>query len=409
MFTIDDGTNVPVKVWLKDESKLQDTCREQAEHLARLPFLYKWACLMPDSHAGAGMPIGGVIACKDVIIPNAVGVDIGCGMNFVATNIKVSDIRDIQTGNGSMIQSIIGDIMRNVPVGKDKFKKAQESHVIDTAKENIDKYNKVEELLYLIDDAYYHVGTLGGGNHFIELQEDQDGYLCIMLHSGSRKLGAEICRHFWKVAVANKEQYGSTVPEDYHLDFLPVDSEQGQNYINWMLLAMDYAEENRDAMMKSVMESVKAKIEKFTDLEVSYSDYINCHHNYAALENHYGEDVWVHRKGAIRIMEGEKAVIPGAMGSYSYVVEGRGNIESFNSASHGAGRNYSRTEAMEKFSVEQVIVDLKEKNIILGKKKKTDVPEESRFAYKDIDEVIAEELDMITPIRKLFTVGVVKG
>lgn len=400
---------VPIKVWLSGQDKMQEKCIEQAENLARLPFLHKWVCLMPDTHAGAGMPIGGVIAAKDAVIPNAVGTDIGCGMVFAATDIPVSEIKDIQTGNGTMIQSLIGDLMRSIPVGREKFKKIKESQVIDDAKKDLTKYESAPELLPLLDEAYFQIGTLGGGNHFIELQEDQDGKLCLMLHSGSRNLGVEICRYFRELAESNAKKWGSTVPEDVCLAYLPTDTAEGQSYLAWMNLAVDYAFENRARMLAVAKETVKTKIEKFYDAKVTFSDELNCVHNYASLEHHYGADVWVHRKGAIRIREGELAVIPGAMGSYSYVVEGKGNPESFDTASHGAGRNYSRTAAVETFSVQDVIVDLKEQGIILGKRKKTDVAEECRFAYKDIDEVMAQQTDMVTPVRKLKTVGVIKG
>ncbi len=172
---------------------------------------------------------------------------------------------------------------------------------------------------------------------------------------------------------------------------------------------LDYAFENRERMLEKVCDVVKAHIERYAGLTVSFTDKINCHHNYAALENHYDANVWVHRKGATRVRLGERAVIPGAMGSYSYVVEGKGNAESFYTSSHGAGRAYSRTGAMNAFTTEQVMVDLKEQGVILGKRKKNDVAEECRFAYKDIDEVMAQQTNIVTPIRKLKTVGVVKG
>lgn len=410
MFVLyDENTKFPVKVWLKEKSDLEENCLEQAYHLANLPFIHKWVCLMPDTHAGKGMPIGGVIAAKDVIIPNAVGVDIGCGMVFAATNVKVEEIKDIQTGNGTMIQSIVGAIMRAVPVGTMKHKQPQVSKVLDLAKKEMDKYETNQELLYLIDEGYYQVGTLGGGNHFIELQEDEDGYLCIMIHSGSRHLGKEICDYFHKMARELNNIWYSSVPETYRLAFLPINMPQGRQYVNWMQLAMDYAFENRASMLGAVCDVVKTQIKKFTDITVEFNSEINCHHNYAAIENHYGENVWVHRKGATRVREGELAVIPGAMGSYSYVVKGKGNPETFCTSSHGAGRNYSRSGAMAAFTTEQVMVDLKEQGIVLGKHKKNDVAEECRFAYKDIDMVMEQQKDLVTPIRKLKTVGVVKG
>lgn len=410
MFVLnDENTKFPVKVWLEDQTKLEGNCLEQAYHLSGLPFLHKWVCLMPDTHAGKGMPIGGVIAAKDVIIPNAVGVDIGCGMDFIPTNIRMEDIRGIQTGNGSLIQAMIGSIMRAVPLNAERYKEPQKSDVLDQAKQEIGKYEKDPELLPLIEDGYYQVGSLGGGNHFIELQEDQEGYLCIMIHSGSRHLGKAVCDYFHTKARELNRMWYSEVKEEYRLAFLPVRSEEGQQYIHWMNLSMDYAFENRARMLDKTCAIVKELIEKHTSQTVEFGEEINCHHNYAALENHYDANVWVHRKGATRVREGELAVIPGAMGSYSYVVEGKGNKESFCTSSHGAGRNYSRSGAMQAFSTEQVMVDLKEQGVILGKRKKNDVAEECRFAYKDIDEVMAQQMDMVTPIRKLKTVGVVKG
>lgn len=364
---------------------------------------------MPDTHTGKGMPIGGVIAAKDVIIPNAVGVDIGCGIDYIPTNIRMEEIQDIQTGNGSIIQAIIGNIMRTIPLNTERYKKPQESEVLDRAKQESDYYEKNPELVPLIEDGYFQVGSLGGGNHFIELQEDEEGYLCIMIHSGSRHLGKAICDYFHERARELNRKWYSQVEEEYRLAFLPVDSEEGQQYIRWMNLALDYAFENRAHMLEKTCTIVKEVIEKHTELKVKFGDEINCHHNYAALENHYDANVWVHRKGATRVRAGELAVIPGAMGSYSYVVEGKGNPESFCSSSHGAGRNYSRSGAMKTFSVEKVMVDLKEQGIILGKRKKNDVPEECRFAYKDIDQVMAQQADLVTPVKKLKTVGVVKG
>ena len=180
-------------------------------------------------------------------------------------------------------------------------------------------------------------------------------------------------------------------------------------YIRWMNLAMDYAYENRQRMMERVMELLVRQMKKHAGVDVTFGEIINCHHNYAAIENHYGENVWVHRKGATRARKGEIAVIPGAMGSYSYVVEGLGNLESFCSSSHGAGRAYSRKGAMEAFTAEQVILDLRERQVVLGKQKKNDVAEECRFAYKDIDQVMEQQKDLVRPVKKLRTVGVVKG
>lgn len=410
MFVIyNENTKMPIRVWLDDIEKIEDSCLEQAYHLANLPFLHKWVCLMPDTHTGMGMPIGGVIAAKDVIIPNAVGVDIGCGMNFMSTNIKVDDIREITTGNGTLIQAMISDMMRNIPVGFASHKEKQASRVLDRALEQAELYCTSTELFPLIEDAYYQVGTLGGGNHFIELQEDQDGYLGIMIHSGSRHFGKRICDvYHGKARVLNTMWY-SQVPDAYRLAFLPVESEEGKEYITWMNLALDYAFENRERMMQRAKEVVEAKIARFLGQTVGFQEEINCHHNYASLENHYEKNVWVHRKGATRVREGELAVIPGAMGSYSYVVKGKGNPESFCSSSHGAGRAYSRKGAMEAFSCEQVMGDLREQGVVLGKRNKSDVAEECRFAYKNIETVMENQSDLVEVVKRLKTVGVIKG
>ncbi|MDE6593516.1 MAG: RtcB family protein [Oscillospiraceae bacterium] len=398
----------PIKIW--GEKMNEDSgCMEQAKNLSRLPFAHKWVALMPDNHKGKGMPIGGVIACEGAVIPNAVGVDIGCGMGFVQTNIPVKALRETDMGSGSLLQMIIGDILRNIPTGFSRHGKAQESVVLDRAKNEMDKYENNPELIKIISEGYFQVGTLGGGNHFIELQEDDEGMCGIMLHSGSRNFGFNIGNYFNQKAAELNEKWHTAVAPEWRLSFLPVDSDEGRQYLDWMRLAMDFAYENRAAMLKNVKEIFAAKVEKYTEMTAEFSGEINCHHNYASLENHYGKDVWVHRKGAVSAREGEMGIIPGSMGSYSYITKGLGNPESFMSSSHGAGRLYSRTAAVKEFPVEKVIVDLKERGVILGKHKKSDVAEESRFAYKDIDSVMENQRDLTEAVKRLFTVGVVKG
>ena len=305
MFVIyNENTKFPIKIWLEDEKQLEESCLEQAYHLSQLPFLHKWVCLMPDTHTGKGMPIGGVIAAKDVIIPNAVGVDIGCGMDFIPTNIHMEDIRRIQTGNGTLIQAIVGNIMRTIPLNTERYKTPQESKVLDQANQELEKYEKDRELLPLIEDGYFQVGSLGGGNHFIELQEDEEGLLCIMIHSGSRHLGKAVCDYFHTKARELNRLWYSEVKDEHCLSFLPAASAEGQQYIHWMNLAMDYAFENRACMLNKTCAIVKELIEKHTDCTVEFGEEINCHHNYASLEHHYDADVWVHRKGATRVRQG---------------------------------------------------------------------------------------------------------
>lgn len=410
MFTIKNKKmKFPIKVWLKNRNQMEDGCLEQALHLADMPFIHKWVSLMPDTHQGMGMPIGGVIAAKSVVIPNAVGVDIGCGMAYVGTNIKVADLREISTGNGSFIQTLVGDILRNIPVGFSRHKTKQVCASLDKAAAEMDKYVTNPRLAAEIESGYYQAGTLGGGNHFIEIQESDDGLLGIMIHSGSRNFGKQICDYYHNAARLLNEKWYAPIPDEWRLAFLPVDSEEGKQYINWMNLALDFAYENRALMLKATQNILDRMMKKHVNTDYKYTDEINCHHNYAAIEHHYDANVWVHRKGATRARAGEKAVIPGAMGSYSYIVEGLGNAESFCSSSHGAGRQYSRKGAMEAFTTEQVMCDLKEKGVILGKNNKADVAEESRFAYKNIDEVMNNQKDLVKAVTRLKTVGVIKG
>lgn len=411
MFVISDlqDQKYPIKVWLSDRDEIEGACLTQIHNLSRLPFLHKWIALMPDVHAGKGMPIGGVIAADGVIIPNAVGVDIGCGMAFLQTNIEAKLLTNTMTKSGSLLQCIIGDILRNVPVGFAHHKDKQQCKAVDEALLNVDKYKFVDKLIPEIENGYYQVGTLGGGNHFIELQTDDEGLVCIMLHSGSRRLGHQICDHFHNAARELNTKWNSSVPDEYRLAFLPVDTEEGQSYINFMNMALTFAQENRARMLDKVTELFTRWCERNLGLTPEYSNLINCHHNYAALEDHYGKNVWVHRKGAIRVRDGELGIVPGAMGSYSYIVSGKGCPESFNSCSHGAGRRLSRTKAKETYSVEQVILDLKETGVVLGKNKKSDVAEECRFSYKDIETVIANEAELIDVVKRLSTLGVVKG
>lgn len=411
MFEIKDleEQRYPVKVWLSDRSEIEEGCLEQIHNLSRLPFLHKWVALMPDVHTGKGMPIGGVIATEGVIIPNAVGADIGCGMAFLQTNIEAKLIIETMTKSGSLLQCIIGDILRNIPVGFNHHKQKQECKAVDEALSNIERFTFAEPLLKEIEGGYYQVGTLGGGNHFIELQTDDEGLMCIMLHSGSRHLGSKICDYFHGIARELNAKENFPVPDYYRLAYLPIDTIEGQSYTNYMNMALDFAYENRARMMDKVMALFTRWCERNLNQTPEYSNLINCHHNYAALENHYGKDVWVHRKGAIRAGAGDAGIIPGAMGSYSFIVSGKGNEESFLSCSHGAGRRLSRSKAKETYSVEEVMLDLKETGVVLGKTKKSDVAEECRFSYKDIQSVIANEEDLITVVKRLKTLGVVKG
>ena len=415
MFTLYEPSEqkVPIKIWLENTSQLDKNCLEQAKNLANLPFAYQHIALMPDAHAGYGMPIGGILAAEEMIVPNAVGADIGCGMAIVQTNIPVEILITAETPDGILAQSIVNTILRSIPNGYEKHKRKQASNVVRQFSwylEEQEKAGPTKELAYVLDEAYFQVGTLGGGNHFIELQTDEEGFLGVMVHTGSRNVGDAVCRYFDEKAKQLNMQQHSPVPPEWNLAYLPTESDIGKEYIRWMEFAMAFAKENRAKITGIVIEIIRRLVAEYADFTgIEVSEPIDCHHNYAAYEEHAGKLVWVHRKGAIRVREGEWGIIPGAMGASSYLVKGKGNQESFQSCSHGAGRQMSRKEAMETFSVEDTILDLESKGIFLGKTRKRDIGEEARFAYKDIDFVIANELDLIEPIRKLETLGVVKG
>lgn len=414
---VKNENRVPIKIWLPSIEYVEESCLEQANNLSNLPFVFKHVALMPDTHSGYGMPIGGVLATKDVIIPNAVGVDIGCGICYVQTNIPSTLLREAKTPEGSLLETVIKTILQNIPTGFAHHSKKQSCYTLEKAKQrlndDIDYFKlmiKAAQAFDEIEAGFYQVGTLGGGNHFIELQEDENGMVAIMIHSGSRNFGYKICNRFNLMAKELNEMWFSQVPSEWQLSFLPLYSDVGMAYKAWMDLALDFAKENRNKIMTKVKEIFFNLIKKhtgFTDIEISME--VNAHHNYAAIENHFGENVVVHRKGAIRVREGELGIIPGAMGSYSYIVEGLGNPESFFSCSHGAGRLMSRAAALEKFTPNEVIEELNSDGVILGKTDIKDVAEECKGAYKDIDFVISQELDLVKPIKKLKTIGVVKG
>lgn len=401
MFTIYDKAvqQKPIRVWLESRDQLEEGCLQQAVNLSNLPFVRHWVALMPDTHQGYGMPIGGVAALKDVIIPNAVGVDIGCGVAFAETSVHKS-----QAGEGDF-KSLVKGIMDRVPLGFDHHKVPQKSEVLDRELgERGKEYRRIPELVEEIYNGYYQVGTLGGGNHFIEIQEDQQGKLCIMVHSGSRNFGYKIANYFNHLAREFNKRADIRVPESYQLAYLPVDSREGQEYILWMTLALKFARENR----QRILDVVKGLMEKRFP-GIRFSNEINAHHNYASLETHFGEELWVHRKGAIRAGKGELGIIPGSMGSFSYIVEGLGNPESFCSCSHGAGRVMSRNEAKQSFSKKEVVEDLKKLGVYIGAPKKSQLVDECRFAYKDIDFVISQQSDLVRPVKKMKTLLVVKG
>ncbi len=380
----------PVFSWCDEP---EEGALAQARNVANLPFIFRHVCLMPDTHQGYGMPIGGVIACKDNIIPNAVGVDIGCGMCTVQTTYKGIPPRDL-------LKNILQAVRQSIPLGVGQGHKlpADESGMPD------------QERTGFIDNIYtlarHQLGTLGSGNHFIELQADEDENLWIMVHSGSRRLGHTICSHYNKTAKNFHQKKGQETPGD--LAWLPVDSPEGRAYIIDMKYAISYAFSNRQKMMYMMMDIVKNCFSKYAREEVGFGDMINIHHNYANLENHFHRNVWVHRKGATSAKAGEMGIIPGSQGTHSYIVQSKGNVESFMSCSHGAGRRLSRKKAINELDLAEEIRAMDDKGIIHAIRNRKSL-DEAPGAYKDINTVMEEQKDLVDIMVKLFPLAVIKG
>ena len=372
-----------IKSWCENP---EEGAIEQAKNLASLPFIYKHIALMPDTHQGYGMPIGGVIATDGIVIPNAVGVDIGCGVLAVKTNIK-----DLPKGK---LKDILNSIKEVVPVGFNHHQKPQnKKHIPD----NWEKLNIVNQE---IDNMLLQVGTLGGGNHFIEIQQDTEGFIWFMLHSGSRNLGYKIANYYNNIAKKLNKKWFSVVSNKIDLAFLPIDTQEGQDYIKEMNYALEFAKSNRELMSARIKESFLKHI------NCAFTDEINIHHNYARLENHYGKNVWVHRKGATSARENETGIIPGSQGSKSYIVRGLGNKESFMSCSHGAGRKMGRRQAIKELNLEE---EQKKMKGILHSVNSINQLDESVGAYKNIDVVIQEQKDLVEIVTALTPLGVIKG
>ncbi|MCR4769895.1 MAG: RtcB family protein [Bacteroidaceae bacterium] len=383
--------NHPVKIWTDN---VDEKAMEQIENLATLPFLFHHLAIMPDVHAGMGMPIGGVLACRDAVIPNAVGVDIGCGMCAVKTNWKVSDI-PIEV----LRKKIMRGIRERIPLGMNHHKRAQDEKYLPEGYD-IDKLEVVKLRQHSIR---YEVGTLGGGNHFIELQKDEEGTLWIMIHSGSRNLGKQVGDFYNKIAATLNERWYSVVSPEIRLPFLPRETSEFGKYWNEMMYCIDFALCNRKLMMERIEEVLADTLNG-----IEFEPMINIAHNYAAIENHFGQNVIVHRKGATLAREGVIGIIPGSQGTASYIVEGLGNPDSFCSCSHGAGRLMSRTMAIKTLDMRQEVEQLEAKGIVHAIRSQDDMQEASG-AYKDIEEVIANEADLVKVKTRLLPVAVIKG
>lgn len=383
--------NRPVKIWT---DKVEESAMSQIENLTTLPFLFHHLAIMPDVHAGKGMPIGGVLACKDVVIPNAVGVDIGCGMCAVETNLKASEIPA-----EVLRKKIMRGIRRRIPLGKNHHKELQDEKLLPKGFD-IDKMEIVKRRQHAIR---YEIGTLGGGNHFIELQKDEEDTLWIMIHSGSRNLGKQVGDYYNEIAAKLNERWYSAVSPEVHMPFLARQTQEFDMYWNEMQYCVAFALCNRKLMMERIEEIIADSIK-----EVEFEPMINIAHNYAAIEHHFDSDVIVHRKGATLARKGVTGIIPGSQGTASYIVEGLGNPESFCSCSHGAGRLLSRKSAIETLDLQQEIAMLEAKGIVHAVRSRDDLQEASG-AYKDIDEVIANEADLVKVKTKLLPVAVIKG
>ncbi|MCL2843102.1 MAG: RtcB family protein [Oscillospiraceae bacterium] len=362
---------------------------EQAKNIAQLPFAHQHIALMPDTHQGYGMPIGGVLAAVDTIIPNAVGVDIGCGMLACKTTLQ-----DIRQGE---IRKIMGLVRESIPTG---FHHRKTPLTIKAPPKNAPIVQAEHQ------SAQHQVGTLGGGNHFIEIQRGSDGHIWFMIHSGSRNLGKKVCDHYNALAKRLHARWPGAVPAKWDLAFLPIDTEEGQQYIAEMEYCQQFAAENRRVMFDDILGAFEKVIPGAAVCDGESA--INVHHNYARLEHHFGKDVWVHRKGATSAQEGEMGIIPGSQGTKSYIVTGLGNQDSFCSCSHGAGRKMGRKEAQRTLSLEAEIAHMDKQGIVHGIRNKRDL-DEAAGAYKDIDVVMEEQKDLVEIAVELTPLGVIKA
>jgi len=377
---------MPIKMWLED---LEDGALAQAKNLANLPFAFKHIPIMPDSHQGYGMPIGSILATKGVIVPNAVGVDIGCGMCAMKTSIE-----HLET---DALKKTLGIARQLIPLGFNWHDEAQDAALMPEGHESLDivgrGYHK----------ALKQIGSLGGGNHFIEIQKGSDGFIWVMIHSGSRNLGYSVAKWYNHAAELLNERYHSAVTKDMGLAFLPIETPEAKNYINEMEYCVEFALANRQLMMTRMMEALG---EVAGDFE--RGDLINESHNFAAWENHFGENVMVHRKGATRAYEGELGMIPGSQGTNSYIVRGLGNAQSFKSCSHGAGRKMGRKQAQRELNLAEEIELLNKKGVIHAVRNTKDL-DEATNAYKDIDVVMDNQKDLAEIVVELNPLAVLKG
>ena len=377
---------IPIKLWLEDQRWMYDGALDQAKNLANLPFSYKWIAIMPDSHVGYGMPIGAIMATEGVVVPNAVGVDIGCGMRAVKTNITEIDQDDLIL--------IMEELRRVIPVGFNHQDEPQKW-------EGFDRAPDIPIIQKELGSAKNQLGTLGGGNHFVELQKDELGYVWIMIHSGSRNFGYKTAKVYHEVAKKACAKWMSDLPHK-DLSFLPMDTQFGKDYLAAMNFAMDFAKANRALMMVNAKKAVC----NIMGFDVLFDTHKDIHHNFAATEFHYGKNVLVHRKGATKASVDTVGIIPGSMGTSSYIVQGLGNKESFESCSHGAGRTMGRAQAKRELDLDEE--KAKMADVVGGPRSVGDL-DEAPGSYKDIDVVMENQLDLVEILVKLTPIANMKG
>ena len=394
--SIIEGGRVPVKVFTED---LEAQARQQLANVAQLPFVFGHVAAMPDVHAGIGATVGSVIPTRRAIIPAAVGVDIGCGMNAVRLSLAAAQLPD-------SLSRMRAAIERAVPVGFDEHGEsdARRDACAPLARRLdaiVGKHPKIAKMQRDHEKKWVRqMGSLGGGNHFIEVCLDQSEHLWVMLHSGSRGVGNCIGQYFIAQAREAMQKRDVRLP-DRDLDWLDEGTRAFDDYVEAVGWAQDYAMTNRREMMDLVLGVLRRELPAFE----TTSEAINCHHNYVERETHFGEQVYVTRKGAISAREGELGIIPGSMGARSYIVRGKGNPESFCSCAHGAGRRMSRAEAKRRFSR----ADLEEQTRGVECRKDKGVIDEIPGAYKDIDRVMADQTDLVEVVHTLKQVVCVKG
>jgi tRNA-splicing ligase RtcB (3'-phosphate/5'-hydroxy nucleic acid ligase) len=395
---------VPIKAWTKGVP-LEAEARQQLVNVAQLPFIFKWVAAMPDVHWGIGATVGSVIPTKGAIIPAAVGVDIGCGMMAVQTDLTARDLPDNLKGIRTAIEKAVPHGRTNHGGRGDRGAwgeiPSRNLEIWGTLKPRYDailaKHSKLDR-----GNHANHLGTLGTGNHFIEVCLDEAGAVWFMLHSGSRGVGNRMGSYFIEIARKDMERMFIKLP-DRDLAYFPDGSEHFKDYVEAVEWAQDFARWNRQLMMEQIVAAVRGggEVRPFAAERKA----INCHHNYVARESHYGENILVTRKGAVRAREGDMGIIPGSMGARSYIVRGKGNPESFTSCSHGAGRAMSRTEAKRRFSVK----DHERMTAGIECRKDADVIDETPAAYKPIEDVMAAQADLVEIVHTLQQVVCVKG